>query len=143
MLPCLQVNLAWKMAWSSKRNQQPEEHVICATRTLTPAFSVYLRASVSVLPPLALRPPSVLHARNHQDSDEEAEDESEKVQVLASFYYQGDKYVVATPLEPVLIIGEARRCERAKVEPSYRWRLDSTRTRSTLNPQPSTPATRD
>jgi hypothetical protein len=124
MLPCLQGNPAWKMAWSSKRNQQPEEHVICATRSLTPAFSVYLRASVSVLPPLALRPPSVLHARNHQDSDEEAEDESEKVQVLASFYYQGDKYVVATPLEPVLIIGEARRWS------VQRWRLDSTTARS-------------
>jgi hypothetical protein len=73
-----------------------------------------MSACVSVLLPIALRPLSVLHARNHQDSDEEAEDESEKVQVLASFYYQGDKYVVATPLEPVLIIGQARRCERAR-----------------------------
>jgi hypothetical protein len=25
--------------------------------------------------------------------------------VLANFYYKGEKYVVATPLEPVLIIG--------------------------------------
>jgi hypothetical protein len=105
-----------------------------AKRARSHPLSLYvcvpLRASVSVLPPLALRLPSVPHARNHQDSDEEAEDESEKVQVLASFYYQGDKYVVATPLEPVLIIGEARRCEHAKVETSFGWILDSTTTRS-------------
>jgi len=44
-------------------------------------------------------------AADSEDSEEEGEDESEKVQVLASFYYKGDKYVVATPLEPVLIIG--------------------------------------
>jgi len=40
-----------------------------------------------------------------EQDDEEAEDEREKVQVLATFYYEGEKYVVATPLEPVLIIG--------------------------------------
>ena len=41
-----------------------------------------------------------------EDSEEdEEEDESEKVQVLANFCYEGNKYVVATPLEPVLIIG--------------------------------------
>jgi len=40
-----------------------------------------------------------------QDDEDEAEDEREKVQVLATFYYEGEKYVVATPLEPVLIIG--------------------------------------
>lgn len=39
------------------------------------------------------------------DDDDEEESSEEKVQVLATFYFQGEKYVVATPLEPVLIIG--------------------------------------
>jgi len=33
------------------------------------------------------------------------DDDEEEVKVLATFYFQGEKYVVATPLEPVLIIG--------------------------------------
>ncbi|EKX50375.1 hypothetical protein GUITHDRAFT_52672, partial [Guillardia theta CCMP2712] len=36
-------------------------------------------------------------------SQKKEDDESEKVQVLATFYYQDEKYVVAAPLEPVLI----------------------------------------
>eukprot|EP00960_Hanusia_phi_P064508 765813-Hanusia_phi.AAC.2 len=38
-------------------------------------------------------------------SQKKDDDESEKVQVLATFYHQNEKYVVAAPLEPVLIIG--------------------------------------
>ena len=41
------------------------------------------------------------------------------LQVLATFYYKGDKYVVATPLEPVLIIGSPT-VKGAAVEPELR-----------------------
>mmetsp|Transcript_51647 Transcript_51647/g.121236 ORF Transcript_51647/g.121236 Transcript_51647/m.121236 type:complete len:445 (-) Transcript_51647:89-1423(-) len=40
-----------------------------------------------------------------EEDDEDDEDSNEKVQVLATFYQDGNKYVVAAPLEPVLIIG--------------------------------------
>lgn len=40
------------------------------------------------------------------DSDDDEDDsDNEKVQVLATFYFDGRRHVVAAPLEPVLIIG--------------------------------------
>lgn len=41
-------------------------------------------------------------------------------QVLANFFYQGEKYVVATPLEPVLIIGSPTTGKGAEVQSELR-----------------------
>jgi len=57
------------------------------------------------------------------DDDDVENDDGEKVQVLASFFFQGDKYVVATPLEPVLIIG-APTVKEAEVKSELRVGTD-------------------
>lgn len=51
------------------------------------------------------------------DFDEEDEEENEKVQVLATFYFEGKKYVVAAPLEPVLIIGSPAVAQQVLLKP--------------------------
>ena len=62
---------------------------------------------------IKLRTDELIDSTSHEEessddglsSQKKEDDESEKVQVLATFYYQDEKYVVAAPLEPVLIIG--------------------------------------
>lgn len=60
-----------------------------------------------------------LGSQDDEDLDDSSEDESEKVQVLANFLHNGEKYVVATPLEPVLIIGSPAE-SGLRMEPALR-----------------------